>query len=1492
MLLRKLRRHYRRKAVRDARKQARTPCHGAASVELMEPRLLLSAEPVIVGAVYIEEDLGNDLHGDIIEISFEGGAPGTQLTQIAISGDQNASGFNVGDVFFDIASEGLGADAAFAPAILQQDGIDRVTATVDDGTTDLVLEFEGFEAGEKLILSIDVDEVEIYDALETDLTIVNEGFDPITSGVEFQGSTFNATFTAPHYYPAEAIATFVNRYDDEFAGTQLNLSPDDVGGKRDRTAGGVGQVVQEPIPAQLGGHVYHDENQNGVRDEGEDGIGGVTIRAIPIDTVGEQQELTTLTNAGGEYLFEDLSPGTYRLVEVEQPPGYLDGLDAAGTVDGQPSGQAENPGDAIDQIVLQGASVGVNYDFGEILPVSISGYVHLADENGDCFNEETYNEPIAGAIVMIEDAYGNLIAETTTDEEGYYQFIGLSPGVYTIIEVTPEGLIDGGAQAGTVNGEGRGIVEGPGRIASVQLTSGQSAVRYDFCELEPVSISGYVRLANSDGDCFGEEDYHEPVVGATIMLEDATGRVIAQTVTDPAGFYSFTALPPGVYSVVEVTPEGLIDGAAQAGTVSGEVNGIVDGRGRITQIVLTSGQDGIQYDFCEEEPVSISGFVHLSDADGDCFGDAESNRPLSGVTVRLLDEAGQTVATTTTDESGRYQFVDLLPGVYSVVETTPAWLIDGAAQIGFVDGERRGSVVDSSHIANIQLNSGQQAVHYDFCEHEPSTLSGFVYHDRDNDGNREAGEEAIGGVRLSLVDAQQQVVAETVTDSSGYYEFTGLYAGRYTIRETQPAGWIDGLDTPGHIDGRPEGVASTPGDAISRIQLRWSEVGRDFNFGELRPGSIAGRIHSDLDSDCLMDEDEQPISGVRVELRNAAGQVVDSTRTDAHGRYRFDGLAPGAYSVREIQPSGYFQGSQRAGSGGGDDSTQDVIRNIIVASGDVLTDYDFCEEPPSAISGFVFQDGPAISLEEGELLPDDISTVRDGRLTPDDRRLPNVTVQLRDGVTGVPILAQDNALPGSYPDGPITTVTDARGFYSFDHLRKGNYSVFQLQPDGFIDGWDTSGTIPSVAINRNVDIEPEILASLEADPNFDAIVRIALPPGQVSEMNNFSEVIITRDRLIVPFDGPEPAPVPPPYQIQLPVFESRPVVVEPLEYQLKPYGNVLAAWAYTWHLSVIAGGLPRGDGEIVDARGPIWFVSSNDYQIGWYGTSTREMKWTLMTQDGETMSLQFGEAGSIPISGDFNGDGLTEVGVFTEGQWFIDLDGDGTWDREDLWAKLGHKGDLPVTGDWDGDGKDDIGIYGLAWPGDPRAVGREPGLPDRDGQANGNAKNVPPNRRDAIQGDRALKRTAEGETRSDVIDHVFHYGAIGDYPVTGDWNGDGVSTIGVFYRGVWHLDQDGDGHFSIDTDTETNFGSSGDVPVVGDFNGDGVDEIGVYRKGKFILDTNRNYRIDDGDQVMQAPPGRPVVGDWDGDGWDDVGVVQEPSTLAEDMIRFVEIDPR
>jgi hypothetical protein len=243
--------------------------------------------------------------------------------------------------------------------------------------------------------------------------------------------------------------------------------------------------------------------------------------------------------------------------------------------------------------------------------------------------------------------------------------------------------------------------------------------------------------------------------------------------------------------------------------------------------------------------------------------------------------------------------------------------------------------------------------------------------------------------------------------------------------------------------------------------------------------------------------------------------------------------------------------------------------------------------------------------------------------------------------------------------------------------------------------------------------------------------------------------------------------------------------------------------------------------------------------------------------------------------GDFNGDGLVEKGIYFQGEWFIDLNGNGRWDDEDLWAKLGTANDLPVVGDWDGDGKDDIGIFGPEWPGDPEAIENEPGLPDPENlrQLHHIPKNVPPLPGDATLGHRLLKHTASGKARADLIDHVFRYGDGQDLPVSGDWNGDGIDNIGIFRDGQWFLDTDGDGRWTSN-DVKVTFGQKGDLPVVGDWNGDGIDQLGVYRSGTWILDTNNNHAIDAADKVfeMGGPDDLPVVGDFDGNGIDDPGL--------------------
>ena len=62
--------------------------------------------------------------------------------------------------------------------------------------------------------------------------------------------------------------------------------------------------------------------------------------------------------------------------------------------------------------------------------------------------KNTQHEPVVGARILLMDANGNQIKETTTASDGSYEFLNLRPGQYSIVEITPDELIDGAAQAG------------------------------------------------------------------------------------------------------------------------------------------------------------------------------------------------------------------------------------------------------------------------------------------------------------------------------------------------------------------------------------------------------------------------------------------------------------------------------------------------------------------------------------------------------------------------------------------------------------------------------------------------------------------------------------------------------------------------------------------------------------------------------------------------------------------------------------------------------------------------------------------------------------------------------------------------------------------------------------------------------------------------------------------------------------------------------------
>lgn len=104
------------------------------------------------------------------------------------------------------------------------------------------------------------------------------------------------------------------------------------------------------------------------------------------------------------------------------------------------------------------------------------------------------------------------------------------------------------------------------------------------------------------------------------------------------------------------------------------------------------------------------------------------------------------------------------------------------------------------------------------------SISGFVYEDLNNNGVKDAGEPGIAGVTITL---SGDDAAVTTTDAGGAYTFLlNPDCCTYTVTETQPAGFADGIDTVG------DSFGTLGNDVFSNIDID-GNTATGYNFGEL-----------------------------------------------------------------------------------------------------------------------------------------------------------------------------------------------------------------------------------------------------------------------------------------------------------------------------------------------------------------------------------------------------------------------------------------------------------------------------------------------------------------------------------------------------------------------------------------------------------------------------------------------------------------------------------
>ncbi|MBN1977867.1 MAG: hypothetical protein JW918_10730 [Anaerolineae bacterium] len=803
----------------------------------------------------------------------------------------------------------------------------------------------------------------------------------------------------------------------------------------------------------IGDYVWNDLDGDGVQDAGEPGIPGVTVYLCTSATCNSGTAIATdVTDGSGLYLFEALTDGTYYVaVDTSTLPGstftQTGDPDEAGTCsacDSQSSATINsNDGNpATDDDLLR--------DFGYQVPNALFGNVFEDNDNDAAWDQPGENG--FNAITVYLDNCGpdgicgtgdDTTQSTTTDATGYYFFGDLPDGTYRV-RVDTATLPAGATWSNTVDPEGS---PGDDQTSAIAISGGNIYGPYDFGYYRTGTYSlGDTVYVDWNGD--GDQDSGEegiPNISVYLYQDDDgdgvvdpdTDPLLATDVTDASGEYGFTNLPAQSYIVVVDTGDADFPANHQQTQDPDEDPGVCTTCDSDGSATLGPDDDTLDFGYQPIGAGSIGDFVWQDD-DGD--GVQDPGEPgIPGILVTLyedsnndgvIDSGDAVVATVTTDSNGEYLFTGLPAGDYLVdVDTTDGDLpTDGSAPYVL-------STNNDPH--DVALSAGEEYLDADFGFTTGGVIGDTVYRDTNVDGQQDIGEPGIGGVTVGLYtwtdvdgDGIYNAITDTlsvtplatdVTDADGLYLFSGLPAGDYVVKVE--SGVPSGYNQSGDPDWLTPCSGSGLCDGASGVHLRAGQTDLSRDFGYYPLGLIGDTLWIDTDGDGTRDEDESGIPYVTVTLYDdvntngvydpGTDTLYDTTETNSDGYYYFGGMPVPDHYVVVVNtadtdfPAGLTQTYDP-------DGTLDDQAGASLTGGnytDLTRDFGYQYDGDWSISGTVFYD------DDGN----------GGLYNPGAGDTP---------FAGIPVYLRNSAglLIG-------TTTTDSNGYYVFDDLPNGDYTV-------------------------------------------------------------------------------------------------------------------------------------------------------------------------------------------------------------------------------------------------------------------------------------------------------------------------------------------------------------------------------------------------------------------------------------------------------------------
>ena len=539
------------------------------------------------------------------------------------------------------------------------------------------------------------------------------------------------------------------------------------------------------------------------------------------------------------------------------------------------------------------------------------------DANGNGF-QDVGESGVAGVTVnLVRDINGDgdfndaneLLATTTTDAAGYYQFLGLTPSLdYQVQFVKPAGSIFTIRDA---NGNSQDAVDSDADL----LTGASGIVNLHAGEFNRTVDAGLVQKAHlgdfvwEDKNANGQQDAGETgIAGVTVNLKDAGGNLVASTTTGANGGYGFDVLP-GTYSVQIVAPGGYYATLKDVGNDASDSD--IDAGGLTGSYTLNSGDVNNTVDAGLYRKATLGDRVWI-DSNGNGQQDA-GELGKAGVTVNLLDAGGATLATQTTDANGNYLFTGLTPGSYAVQFIAPAGYLLTSKDVG-ADASDSDADLATGKTGAYVLASGDDNRTVDAGLVQKASLGDRVWIDTNHDGLQNDGATGVSGLTVTLtgggadkvIGTADDTTATTLTGADGYYQFTGLNIGEeYQVQFSKPAGYVY---TTANV-GLDDGIDSDADAATGKSQI-------------VTLGS--GEHNSTLDAGLIL-----PNVGIDIE-KYVRGEYTDGTSGGG------EGLTPGYWKNHTVGKNG--QDSEWVRTGYSPTDSYEAIFGVDVPGNPTLLD--------------------------------------------------------------------------------------------------------------------------------------------------------------------------------------------------------------------------------------------------------------------------------------------------------------------------------------------------------------------------------------------------------------------------------------------------------------------------------------------------------------------------------------------------------------------------